>query len=66
MRWALYVARTGEERSVQDMVGKAGGKRSLGRRRLRWEDKFKIGLEVKWRSWTGLIWLRIGTSGKLL
>ena len=44
---------------------KPEGKRPLGRPRLRWEDNFKMGLEVKWGSCTGLIWLRIGTGGKL-
>jgi hypothetical protein len=40
-------------------VGKPEGKRPLGRRR--WVDNIKIGL-----IWTGLNWLRIGTSGELL
>jgi hypothetical protein len=45
-------------------VGKSEGRGSLGRRRRRWEDNITIGLiEIKW---TGLIWLRIGSSGWLL
>jgi len=48
------------------MAGKAKEKRPLGRHRLRWKDNFKMGLEVKWGSWTVLICLRIGTNGKLL
>jgi hypothetical protein len=39
----------------------------LGRSRRRWEDNIKMHLqEVGWRIWTGLIWLRIGTSCGLL
>jgi hypothetical protein len=46
------------------LVGKPDGKRSLGRRRRRWEDNVKIDLqEVGWRAWTGLIWLWIKTGG---
>jgi hypothetical protein len=50
-------------------VGKPEGKRPLGRPRRRWVDSIKIDLrEIGWDSivWTGLIWLRIGTSGGLL
>jgi hypothetical protein len=43
MRWAGNVARMGEDRGVHRMlVGKPGGKRSLGRPRRRWEDNIKI------------------------
>ena len=39
-------------------------KRPLGIPRRRWEYNIKMDLqEVGWASWTGLIWLRIGTSG---
>jgi hypothetical protein len=39
MRWAGHVARMGEVRKVyRVLVGKPEGKRSLGRRRRRWED----------------------------
>jgi len=39
MRWAGYVARMGERRGANNvLVGKPGGKRPLGRLRLRWED----------------------------
>jgi hypothetical protein len=49
------------------LVGKPEGKRPLGRPRRRWEDIIKWILE-KWDEvvWTGLTWLRIGTSGGLL
>jgi hypothetical protein len=40
------------------------GKRPLGRRRHRWEDNIKMNLqECDGETWTGLIWLRIGTGG---
>jgi hypothetical protein len=39
------------------LVGKPEGKRPLGRPRRRWEDNIRMVV------WTGLIWLRIGTSG---
>jgi hypothetical protein len=46
------------------LVGKPEGKRPLGRRRHRWEDNIRTDFREKgWAVWTGLIWLRIGTSG---
>jgi hypothetical protein len=45
MRWAVHVARMGEERKVYKvLVGKPEGKRSLGRPRRRWEDGFRTDL----------------------
>jgi hypothetical protein len=35
----------GEERRIQDLVGKPGGKRPLGRPRRRWEDNIKLDLQ---------------------
>jgi hypothetical protein len=46
------------------VVRKPEGKRPLGRRRHRWVDNIKM--DLREREWTGLIWLRIGTSGGLL
>jgi len=43
-------------------VGKAEGKRPLGRPNLRREDIVKIGLQERDGAWTGLIWLRKGTA----
>jgi len=41
--------------------------RPLARPRHRWEDRIKMDLqEVGWGTWTVLIWLRIGTGGRLL
>jgi hypothetical protein len=45
MRWAGHVARTGEERKLYKvLVGKAEGKRPLGRPRRRWEDGIRMDL----------------------
>jgi hypothetical protein len=49
------------------LVGRPEERRPLGKPRRRWEDNIKMDLqEVGWGAWTGLIWLRIGTGGKLL
>jgi len=46
IRWAGHVARLGEGRGVyRVLVGKPEGKRSLGRRRRRWEDNIKMDLQ---------------------
>jgi hypothetical protein len=38
-----------------------------GRPRQRWVDNIRMALgEIEWVVWTGLIWLRIRTSGGLL
>jgi hypothetical protein len=44
--------------------GKSAGKRSLGRSRRRWADDIKV--DTKDVGWTELVWLRIGTNGRLL
>jgi hypothetical protein len=64
MSLAGHVARMGEGRGAyRILVGRPKGRRPLGR----WEDNIKIDLqEVGWGTWTGLIWLRIGTGGGLL
>jgi hypothetical protein len=53
------------------LVGKPDGRRSLERPRHRWEDNIKMDLHHQVGlagvgAWTGLIWLRIGTGGRLL
>jgi hypothetical protein len=64
MRWAGHVARIGEKRKAYRLFsGKPETKRPLGRPRHRWVDNIKLDLGVVW---TGLVWLRIGTSGGLL
>jgi hypothetical protein len=54
----------GENRNAyRILVGKLEGKRPLGRPRRRCEDNIRMDLrEIAW-GWTGLIWVRIGTSG---
>jgi hypothetical protein len=45
------------------LVEKLEEKRPHGRDRHRWEDHIKMDVEkVGQASWTGLIWLRIGTG----
>jgi hypothetical protein len=47
MRWAGHVAGMGERRGVyRVLVGKPGGKRRLGRPRLRWEDNVEMDLQA--------------------
>jgi hypothetical protein len=45
------------------LVGKPGGKRPHRRHRHRWEDNIKMDLNGV--VWTGLNWLKIGSSGGL-
>ena len=68
MKWAGHVACIGERRNTYGVfMGKPEGKRLLGRPRHKWENNIKIDLqEVGWEAWTGLIWLRIETGGRLL
>jgi hypothetical protein len=65
MRLAGHVARMGDRRDVYSvLVGNPERSKPLGRTRRRLECSIKVGL-MKWyvRAWTGLIWLRRGTSG---
>jgi hypothetical protein len=66
MRWAGHLARTEVNRSVYGVfVRKPAGKSQL--RQHRWEDNVKMDLrEMGCWMWTGFIWLRIETSGRLL
>jgi hypothetical protein len=61
------VAYIAEKRAAyRTSVCKPGGN-GLGRTGCRWEDNIKMALqEVGWRDGTGLIRLRIWTSGRLL
>jgi hypothetical protein len=57
----------GEKSNVyRILVVKPEGKRPLERPRRRWEDNIRMDLRYDGAIWTGLIWLRIGTSGGLL
>jgi hypothetical protein len=67
MTWAGHVARTRAKRTAyRILMGKLEGKRPLGRSRRTWENNIKIDLREIGCGGTGLIWLRIGTSGELL
>jgi hypothetical protein len=68
MRWAVHVARMGEQRKVYKvLVGKPEGKRPLGRPRRRWEDGIRMALrEIGLGLWIGFDCLRTGTGGGLL
>jgi hypothetical protein len=66
MRWAGHVARMEEGNAYRILVGKPEGKRPLGRPRRRWVDNIKMHLRENGVVWTGLIWLRTGTSVGLL
>jgi hypothetical protein len=56
-----------KEERVYVMVGMPEGKRPLGRLRCKWVNNIKMHLEGQdGVVWTGLVWLRIGTSGELL
>jgi hypothetical protein len=57
----------GETRNAyRILVGKAKGKKPLGRPGFRWADNIKIDLRWDGMVWTTSIWLGIGTSGGLL
>jgi hypothetical protein len=49
------------------LMEKPEEKRPLGRPRRRWEDDIKMDIqELGCGAWTGLIWLSMGTGGRLL
>ena len=58
MRWAVYVARLGEERGVyRVLVGKPEGKKPLRRPRHRWVDNIRMDLQevgCGYMDWIGL------------
>jgi hypothetical protein len=68
MKWEEHVARMGKERKVYKvLVGKAKGKRPLGRPMQRWEDGIRMDLrETGWRMWSRFSWLRTETCGRFL
>jgi hypothetical protein len=52
--------------SYRVLVGKAGGKRPLGRPRRSWENNVKNLEKQGGVVWTEFIWFRIGIRGGLL
>jgi len=67
MRLTGHVANMGDKRrAYKILVGKPEGRRPFGRPKCRLENNVKMDLqEIKW-GWSGVICLRIGTSGVLL
>ena len=62
-RWVGHVARVGEKRNAYSvLVRKSEGKRSLGGKRRRLKNIIKM----HGKTWTGFVWLRIGTTDGLL
>jgi hypothetical protein len=57
----------GKRNTYRLLVGKPEGKGPIGRPRRRWVDNIRMDLgEVDGVMWTGLVWLRIGTSAEPL
>jgi len=63
-----HVARMGEMKNTfKILVGKLEGKEPLGRHKRVCEDNIRMDLRETLREmWTGYVWLRIGTSSRLL
>jgi hypothetical protein len=67
MRWGELVTHLGERRGVYSfLMTKREEERPPVRSRHRWEDNIDMELKPVWRAWTGLIWLRTGTTDGLL
>jgi hypothetical protein len=68
VRWAGYVKCMGEKRSAYRVfVAKLESTRPLGSTGCRWGKNIKTDLQgIVVDLWNGLIWLRIGTCGRLL
>jgi hypothetical protein len=56
----------GEQRNTQIFVGKPEEKRQHGSPRRRWETILKRILKKYDEMWTELMWLGVGTNGRLL
>jgi len=58
MRWAGYIARTGERGGIYKvLMGKPEGKKPLGRPRSRWEDNIKMNLQEVGSE--GMDWIKL-------
>jgi len=65
MRWAVHVAHMGEEK-CRILMGIIEQKRH-GKPKHRWKDNITVDLqELRWEGTTGQMWLKTGTSGRLL
>jgi hypothetical protein len=57
IRWAGHVARMGEERTVyRVLIGKADGKRPLGRPKRRWNG---IKMDIEEIGWGSVDWMHL-------
>jgi hypothetical protein len=66
MKWVGHVAQKGTKRNAyRILLGKPEGKRLLGRPRPRRVHNIKMDLREDGMVWSGLIWLRLWTSGGL-
>jgi hypothetical protein len=68
MRWTGYVACMGKMRNAyEDLVGIPEAKGLLGRQRHTRENNIEMDSgEIDRMVWTGFIWLKIVTNGRLL
>jgi hypothetical protein len=71
VRWAGHEARIGELwNPYKILIEKPEWKTQLGRTKRRWYDSIRMNRREIWKygakMWTGFIWLRIGTSDRLL
>jgi hypothetical protein len=58
MRWAVHVARMGEERNVYKvLVTKTEGKRPRGRPSRRWEDGIRM--DLRKTGWGSVEWMQL-------
>jgi len=66
MRWTVHVTHMGEEK-YRILIGIMEQKRQCEKPRHRWKDNITIDLkELRWEGTTGQIWLKTGTSDRLL
>jgi hypothetical protein len=56
-RWAGHVARVGEKTGYRILVGKAEGKRQLGRPGRWWVDNIKM--DLRGMGWYGVDWIDV-------
>jgi hypothetical protein len=68
MRGEGHAAHMGEMINAYKMLsGKAEGKKPLAKPRCRWDNNITMALKKQGgKVWNGFIWLRTGTSGRLL
>jgi len=67
MRWMGHVAWLGEGRvAYRVFVGNCDGKKPFGRLGTKGRIILKWIFQLFWRMWPGVLWLRIGTSSRLL